>query len=314
MNKTLPWFLITLFLGAGVAQAQTPYPYMPSYPPMMIPAPYGMPYYTMPYGFPAAPAATPPVMPQAQPTPVAPPDSSSKAPVAAPSVAAAPALTPATSLPAPAAPAAANPWLQAVQGAQTGFNPLNMLLTPPSGALKPYSMRRQITQQEKTQMMQMMLPIMTTFTRMGMPDMVNYMARKYKAKPGLTFDDVRDSLFLRANQLNMKKVGENLMWKDFQVVLEDKDAPRIEVYSFCDIAVGRELLKISPEFVVFLPCRVAVMEDANKEIWVLMIDWNMDWVAGFEKQLGLTDELTKGALSINQRMDEMMRAAANGDL
>jgi uncharacterized protein (DUF302 family) len=179
---------------------------------------------------------------------------------------------------------------------------------------KPYTMRRAISQQEKIQMMQMALPIMTTVMRMSMADSMNYFARKYKAKPGLKFEDVKESLFLRANQLNVKYVGENLMWKDFHAVLNDKESPRIEVYSWCDIAVARELLKISPEFVVFLPCRIVIMEDANKDIWLLMLDWSLDWVKGFEKQLGLTPELVKGAIDLNQRMDEMMRAAANGEL
>lgn len=184
----------------------------------------------------------------------------------------------------------------------------------PSQPIKPYTMRRAISQAEKTQMMQMALPMMTGLLRMSMADSMNYFARKYKAKPGLTFDEVRDSLFLRANQVNVKKVGENLMWKDFQVVLNDMDAPRIEVYSFCDIAVARALLKVSPEFIVFLPCRIIIMEDSNKDIWVLMLDWSLDWVKGYETQLGLTEELAKGAINLNQRMDEMMRAAANGDL
>ena len=211
---------------------------------------------------------------------------------------------------------APNPYLQYTPPPTFPINPLG-IFTPqaaPAVQSKPYTMRRVVTQQEKIQMMQMMLPMMTTIMGMDMADGMNYFARKYKAKKGLSFEDVRDSLFLRANVNNVKKVGENLMWMDFKAVLDDKDAPRIEVYSFCDIAVGRDLLKISPEFIVFLPCRVAVMEDANKDIWVLMLDWNMDWVAGYEKQLGLTDELVKGAISINQRMDEMLRAAANGDL
>ncbi len=218
----------------------------------------------------------------------------------------------------PAAPGVANPWLQYVPPPTFGFNPFFPVpLQAQQGgpaAKAPYSMRRVISQQEKIQIMQMMVPMMTGFMRMSMPDAMNYFARKYKAKEGLSFDDVRDSLFLRANQLNMKKVGENLMWKDFQVVLEDKDAPRIEVYSFCDIKVGRDLLRISPEFIVFLPCRIAVMEDANRNIWVLMLDWNLDWIAGYEDKLGLSDELIKGAIDINKKMDEMMRAAANGDL
>lgn len=186
--------------------------------------------------------------------------------------------------------------------------------TAPSQPAKPYTMRRAISQEEKTQMMQMMLPLMSGVLRMSMADSMNYFARKYKAKPGLTFDEVKESLFLRSNQVNVKKVGENLMWMDMKAVLNDAEAPRIEVFSFCDIAVGRDLLKISPEFIVFLPCRIAIMEDANKDIWVLMLDWSLDWVKGYEKQLGLSEELLKGAIDLNKRMDNMMRAAANGDL
>ena len=216
-----------------------------------------------------------------------------------------------------------NPWMQYAPPPtfpSFSFNPFNMMtgmtgMGPSQGAdMPPYSMRRPVTQEEKKQMMQMALPMMTGLMNMRMPDSMNYFAMKLKAKAGLSFDEVRDSLFLRANQLNVKKVGENLMWKDFQVVLEDKDAPRIEVFSFCDIAVGREILKISPEFIVFLPCRVAIMEDAKKEIWVLMLDWNPDWVTGFKERLGITDALWRGSSDLYRRMTDMVYAAANGDL
>ena len=211
---------------------------------------------------------------------------------------------------------ASNPYLQYTPPPTFPFNPLSILQpqAAPGAPAKPYTMRRVVTQQEKIQMMQMAMPMMTNLMGMQMADSMNYFARKYKAKKGLTFEDVRDSLFLRANVNNVKQVGENLMWMDFKAVLDDKDAPRIEVYSFCDISVGRDLLKISPEFVVFLPCRIVVMEDANKDIWVMMLDWSLDWVKGFERQLGLTPELVKGAIDLNARMDDMMQAAANGDL
>ncbi|MCO5761333.1 MAG: DUF302 domain-containing protein, partial [Chromatiaceae bacterium] len=97
-------------------------------------------------------------------------------------------------------------------------------------------------------------------------------------------------------------------------VLDDKDAPRIEVHSFCDIAVGRDLLRISPEFLVFLPCRIGVMEDADRNIWVMMLDWNLDWVAGYESQLGITPELARGAKDIRDKMENIMRAGANGEI
>jgi len=179
---------------------------------------------------------------------------------------------------------------------------------------KPYTMRPAIPPEIKRQMMQMMMPMMTNMFRMSMPDAMNWMAHKFKAKPGLTVDDVVESMNLRANQLNFKHVSENLMHKDFRAVLGDMDSPRIEVHSYCDIAVARELLKISPEFVVFLPCRIVVMEDGDKNIWVLMLDWNMEWVSGFEGQMNITPELAKGARELRDKMENIMQAGANGDL
>ncbi len=179
---------------------------------------------------------------------------------------------------------------------------------------KPYTMRPAIPQEVKRQMMQMMMPMMTNMMRMTMPDAMNWFAHKIKVKPGLSFEDVLESMNLRANQLNFKHVGENLMYKDFRAVLGDMDAPRIEVHSYCDIAVGRELLKISPEFVVFLPCRIVIMEDGDKNMWVLMLDWNMDWVAGYNDQLKITPELAKGAKELRDKMESIMKAGANGEL
>jgi uncharacterized protein (DUF302 family) len=179
---------------------------------------------------------------------------------------------------------------------------------------RPYTMRPGIPQDTKRQMMQMMMPIMNNVFRMSMPDAMNWFAHKIPAKPGLSFDDVVESMMLRANKLNFKYVGNNLMYKDFQAVLGDFEAPRIEVHSFCDIAVGRDLLKISPEFLVFLPCRIGVMEDADKKIWLMMLDWNLDWVAGYENQMGVTPELARGAIDIRNKMEEIMQAGADGDL
>jgi len=296
-----------------------------------VPAPAAVAPVTVAVPTAAANIAVPAPVSVAAPVVVAPATSvaAPAAPVTAPAVLAAPVTYPAVpAVPAyypgyPAAPAV-NPWMQYAPPPtfpSFGFNPMNMMggmggnMGPNQGAdLPPYTMRRPVTQEEKKQLMQMALPMMTGFMGMRMPDSMNYFAMKVKAKPGLSFDEVRDSLFLRANQLNVKKVGENLMWKDFQAVLEDKSAPRIEVYSFCDINVGREILKISPEFVVFLPCRVTIMEDADKQIWVMMLDWNPDWVTGFKERLGLTDKLWNGARDLYTRMADMVHAAANGDL
>jgi hypothetical protein len=56
------------------------------------------------------------------------------------------------------------------------------------------------------------------------------------------------------------------------------------------------------------------MEDADKKIWLMMLDWNLDWVAGYETQMGVTPELARGAIDVRNKMEEIMQAGADGDL
>lgn len=210
---------------------------------------------------------------------------------------------------APAAPQQGG-WIAPMQ---TPYGPVIMQqdMMPPQ---RDFQMNRVVTPEERKRYLQMAMPMMANMMQLDAREAMNYMVVKYQAKPGVTFDEVVQSLKLRANRLNFKFVGENLMWKDFRAVLGDDSAPRVEVFSFCDIAIGRELLKIVPEMVVFLPCRIAVMEDAHKNIWILTLDWDFTWLDAAGKSLGITPELRQGIADIRAKMDDMMRAAANGDI
>ena len=221
--------------------------------------------------------------------------------------------------PAPATqPAAADAPPNSPQGGwiapmQTPYGPVIMQ----QGAMPPqrdYQMSRVITAEERKRYLQMAMPMMAGMMQLDAREALNYMVLKYPVRPGVSFDEAVQSLKLRANRLNFKFVGENLIWKDFRAVLGDDSAPRVEVFSFCDIAIARDLLKIVPEMVVFLPCRIAIMEDAQKNIWVLTLDWDFTWLDAAGQSLGLTPELRQGIADIRTKMDEMMRAAANGDI
>jgi uncharacterized protein (DUF302 family) len=172
-------------------------------------------------------------------------------------------------------------------------------------------MAASLPREQKIALMQAMMAMMPS---MGIRDAMSFMSTKYKAKDGLTFDDVKQSMELRANTLNFKKVGESPMWKDIQAVLGDMDAPRMEVYHYCDIAAGRAVLRASPESIAYLPCRIAIMEDANKQIWVITLDWEMAWLDTVNGKMGIDAELSKHAKDIRDKMDNIMQAAANGDL
>ena len=208
-------------------------------------------------------------------------------------------------------PAPANPYLANVP---ISAGPLIIPVSPSGRGTRPYEMSGVVPQAEKAAMMRQMMPMMKMGTRMDLKDVMNLMTIKYKAKPGLTFDDVKTSMELKANQLNFKKVGESAMWKDMQAVLGDMNAPRIEVYHYCDIAAGREMLQYSPESAVYMPCRFTIMEDADKNIWVMTLDWDTAWMDSVAGRMGTPDKLWNYAVIIRDKMDVIMRAAANGDL
>jgi uncharacterized protein (DUF302 family) len=195
----------------------------------------------------------------------------------------------------------------------TPYGPMLVQQGPPP-PYRDYQMSRVLTPEERQRWLQMAMPVVGNMMQVDAREAMNHFAVKYKAKPGLSFDEVVQSMMLRANQVNLKFVGNNLIWKDFKDVLGDEGAPRVEVLSFCDIAIGRELLKILPEMIVFFPCRIAVMEDADKNIWVLMLDWDITWLNLAGKQLDMTPELRSGFLSIREKMESVARAGANGEL
>lgn len=223
-----------------------------------------------------------------------------------PALYAAPPVTP----PAAAQAAAAPGWIGVMP---TPYGPIMMQQAAPP-PYRDYQMNRILTPEEKKRWLHMAMPMMANMMQMDAREAMNHFAVKYKVKPGVTFDEVVESMMLRANRVNLKFVGSNLMWKDFKAVLGDDSAPRVEVFSFCDIAVGRDLLRIIPEMAVFLPCRITVMEDADKNIWVMTLDWDMTLLDLAGKQTGITPELRKGAQDIREKIDQVMRAGAGGEI
>ena len=93
-----------------------------------------------------------------------------------------------------------------------------------------------------------------------------------------------------------------------------KPTPRVEVYSFCDAIVARELLDYSLEFVIFLPCRIAVVEDANGRIWLAMLDWDVSWIDTTPNPNRIPESLRQAASRLRQGMEQIIQAGASGAL
>lgn len=173
----------------------------------------------------------------------------------------------------------------------------------------PNTMLEAITPEARNRFVQSSLGL----SPLSLRDWINLLAYKVEAKPGLSYDDVVASMKARANKINFKFVGVNAIWKDV-AASTGKPTPRVEIFNFCDANIARELLDYSLEFVIFLPCRIAVVEDAEQKIWLLMLDWDVRWVDDIPNPDRISDPLRQGATKLRQGLEDIIQAGANGDL
>jgi len=159
--------------------------------------------------------------------------------------------------------------------------------------------------------MRFMQTIMAT-NPFSVRDMMNFMVAKKKALPGLSFDDVVESLNSKALDLNMRPTGHNTPYVILREIF-DPDSPRLEYFSFCDLITMRLILNYSLEFSAVLPCRIAVMEDAEGQIWLTTLDWDVRWFDTSPNPNRISDDLRERAIRVRSNIEAIMEAAATGD-
>ncbi len=182
--------------------------------------------------------------------------------------------------------------------------------TPPKQDIPKFEFMPPISAEAKMRFMQSMM----AYNPFSLRDMINFMAAKKKAAEGLSFDEVVESLKLKGNELNMRFVGASTPWKVIREIRGDDKYPRVEIYSFCDLETLALVLEHMPEFIVFIPCRIAVMEDNKGDIWLVTLDWDIRWLNTLPNPNRISRELYERAISVRERLEQMMEAAANGDL
>ena len=148
---------------------------------------------------------------------------------------------------------------------------------------------------------------------LSMRNMVSMMADKIPVEEGVSWDDAVESMKLRANEVNFKFVGSSPLWKEIEAVTGEPSA-RVEIFRFCDASVARAILDEVPEFIVFLPCRIALSEDAEGKLWVMTLDWDVAWLDYTQNTNShLPKELREDATSIRENIRYIMEGAATGD-
>ena len=176
--------------------------------------------------------------------------------------------------------------------------------------VRPNTVSDSLSDEAKRNMYQSLMML----SPLSLRDMISIMADKMPVAEDVSFDDAVDSMKLRANEINFKFVGHSPLWKDIVAITGDEDTPRVEIFNFCDAVVARKVLDHAPEFIVFIPCRIALIEDADGKLWVMTLDWDVNWLNLAQNPNSVLDkDLRDEAIRIREGMRYIMEGAATGD-
>ncbi len=148
---------------------------------------------------------------------------------------------------------------------------------------------------------------------MSMRSMVSMMADKIPVEDGISWDDAVEAMKLRANEVNFKFVGSSPLWKQIEAETEQPSA-KVEMFRFCDARMARKILDEVPEFIIFLPCKIALLEDAEGKLWVMTLDWDVSWLDYSQNPNNhLSKDIREHAQLIRKNIQYIMEGAATGD-
>jgi uncharacterized protein (DUF302 family) len=122
--------------------------------------------------------------------------------------------------------------------------------------------------------------------------------------------DAAESMRLRANALNLKLVAELPLSKQVESITNQPQRT-ITIFQFCDAVTAKDLIDVNLDFAVYMPCRIALIEDAKGQGWLVMMDVNVDAIA---KEKRLPQVLKDRVNAVRKSLIEIMQAGAKGEL
>ncbi len=126
----------------------------------------------------------------------------------------------------------------------------------------------------------------------------------------VSLQDAADSMRLRANALNLKLVAELPLSKQVEA-MTNQEQRTVTIFQFCDAVTAKDLIDLNLDFSVYMPCRIALIEDATGQGWLVMMDVNVDAVA---KAKRVSPALKARIQAVRQSLLEIMQAGAKGEL
>lgn len=123
---------------------------------------------------------------------------------------------------------------------------------------------------------------------------------------GIKPEDAIQAIKSRAIDLNMKLVSHQPLSAELKA--RGVDSRRIDIFQFCNPYDARVMVNFNPIFAAYMPCKIALVEDKNKQHWLLMI--SLDVVIN-KSPLPLV--VKKTAERVNDTLKKILRAGATGE-
>ncbi len=133
---------------------------------------------------------------------------------------------------------------------------------------------------------------------------------KVAIDPGVSLSEAAESMRLRANALNLQLVAELPMSKQVEAVT-GKPQRTVTIFQFCDAVLAKDLIDVNMDFAIYMPCRIAMIEDAKGQGWLVMMDVNVNAVA---QEKRLPPALKARIEGVRKSLIEIMQAGAKGEL
>ncbi len=135
---------------------------------------------------------------------------------------------------------------------------------------------------------------------------VEHTVLKLGLAPGVTADAAGEAMLSKAAELNMRLVAQLNVGKE--VGSRGIDAMRLEIYQFCNPEDAVKMARFNTIFAAYMPCSIALVEDADGRIWLQMLNLDM-LISAYD----LPPELQALALTVNGQMLDIITAGATGE-
>lgn len=140
-----------------------------------------------------------------------------------------------------------------------------------------------------------------------MQAMVSESMRIERASPDVSFEEIIDSMKLRANTLNFKLVADLPLSKQIEAMGETSN--KMQILAFCDALIAKDMVSYNLIFAGYLPCRIAVVQDDQGDNWVVTM--NMDMML---HAVTMPPEIKEKAVRVRDSIYSIVEAGLNGDL